>query len=214
MSTEAERAKTRARLLESAGQLFAEKGFDRTTSKEITERAGANCAAVNYYFGGIEGLYAAVLQESADLLLTSSEMRKVLAAHSKPEDKLREFLDQIVRTLTSPASSAWKLRILAREFSAPSISIQPEQVSDRLQKVIILKGVVAELMELPEDDPAVARGCICVLAPCFLLLTSDRPTLKLAFPKLGLEPDDAPTILDHLVRFSLAGLVAIKQSLT
>ena len=55
---------TRQRLLEIAGQIFAQRGYARTTSKEICKRAGANIAAVNYHFGGKEGLYAAVLEEA------------------------------------------------------------------------------------------------------------------------------------------------------
>src|ERR1700679_1016390 len=64
---------TRERLLEVAGQVFAEKGFDRTTGKEICELAGINTAAVNYYYGGIEGLYAAVVQEANSRFVTFGE---------------------------------------------------------------------------------------------------------------------------------------------
>ena len=46
-------ATTRAQLLEAAGEIFAEKGLDRATGKEIADRAGTNSAAVNYYFGGL-----------------------------------------------------------------------------------------------------------------------------------------------------------------
>jgi AcrR family transcriptional regulator len=62
--TEEDRQSTRELLLEAAGHVFAKKGFERSTAKEICERAGTNTAAVNYYFGGIEALYAAVLDEA------------------------------------------------------------------------------------------------------------------------------------------------------
>ena len=52
---------TRARILESAGQLAAECGYANMTSKQVCERAHVNMAAVNYHFGSREGLYAAVL---------------------------------------------------------------------------------------------------------------------------------------------------------
>ena len=48
---------TRQRLLESACDLFAAKGFTKATNKEICDRAGANIAAVNYYFGSKQNLY-------------------------------------------------------------------------------------------------------------------------------------------------------------
>ena len=55
---------TREHLLEAAGHVFAHKGFERTTAKEICELARTNTAAVNYYFGGIESLYAALMEEA------------------------------------------------------------------------------------------------------------------------------------------------------
>ena len=52
---------TRDRLIEAAGELFAEKGFKETTVRDIIERAGANLAAVNYHFGDKERLYEEVI---------------------------------------------------------------------------------------------------------------------------------------------------------
>src|SRR6202012_5005215 len=57
-------AKVRARLLEAAGEVFARKGFECATSREICLRAGVNLAAVNYHFGGVEALYIAALREA------------------------------------------------------------------------------------------------------------------------------------------------------
>ena len=48
---------TKERLMEVAGQVFAEKGFRDATVREICQRAGANLAAVNYHFGDKERLY-------------------------------------------------------------------------------------------------------------------------------------------------------------
>lgn len=52
---------TRRRLLEAAEQLFSEQGFDRVSVRDITERAQANVAAVNYHFGSREGLVEQVI---------------------------------------------------------------------------------------------------------------------------------------------------------
>ena len=40
------------KLIEAAGQVFAEFGFQGATMREICLRAGANMATLNYYFGG------------------------------------------------------------------------------------------------------------------------------------------------------------------
>lgn len=53
-------AEARARLLEAALALFAEKGFSKTSTREIALAAQANVASICYYFGDKAGLYRAV----------------------------------------------------------------------------------------------------------------------------------------------------------
>ena len=76
-------------------------------------------------------------------------------------------------------------------------------------RVVILRRIVAELMDLPEDHAAVARACISVMAPCLVLLIADRPSLRRAFPALGLEEGTADSLVHHLTEFALAGLSAV-----
>ena len=57
--------RTRDRLLEAAGEVFAQKGFLAASVGEITERAGANRAAVNYYYRTKEDLYVAAVRHGA-----------------------------------------------------------------------------------------------------------------------------------------------------
>src|ERR1700761_5661167 len=86
---------TRQRLLEVAGQVFAEKGFDRTTGKEICEQAGINTAAVNYYYGGIEGLYTAVVQEAHSRFVTFAAAAAAIADKTDARSKLEAILELI-----------------------------------------------------------------------------------------------------------------------
>lgn len=53
---------TRAALLEAAGALFDERGYDAATVRDIGERAGVDPALIARYFGGKEGLYLATLR--------------------------------------------------------------------------------------------------------------------------------------------------------
>lgn len=62
--TRADGILARRRLLEAALPLFAAKGYQQTSTREIADAAGANLAAINYYFGDKAGLYRAVFSES------------------------------------------------------------------------------------------------------------------------------------------------------
>ena len=55
---------TKTRLLEAAGEEFAEKGFEGATIRAIIEKAKANIAAVNYHFGDKERLYVQAVIEA------------------------------------------------------------------------------------------------------------------------------------------------------
>jgi AcrR family transcriptional regulator len=59
----ADGVEARERLLGAALQLFAEKGFAKTSTRDIAQTAGVNIASIKYYFGDKAGLYRAVFLE-------------------------------------------------------------------------------------------------------------------------------------------------------
>lgn len=59
---------TRDRLIKIAMEMFAEHGYDKTSVRELARKADANIAAINYHFGGKEGLYQAVLEYIVDYM--------------------------------------------------------------------------------------------------------------------------------------------------
>ena len=56
-------AEARNRLLDAALALFAEKGFAKTSTREIALAAQVNVASISYYFGDKQGLYKAVFSD-------------------------------------------------------------------------------------------------------------------------------------------------------
>jgi AcrR family transcriptional regulator len=57
---------SRDRLLSAASELFADRGFDRTSAREIGERAGVDPTMIARYFGGKAQLFVAVLRTETD----------------------------------------------------------------------------------------------------------------------------------------------------
>ncbi len=60
--TDKEVKDTKAKILEVAGKLFAENGFEGTSIRDIASEAGVNLAAVNYHFKNKNNLYCATFQ--------------------------------------------------------------------------------------------------------------------------------------------------------
>src|ERR1700677_3076074 len=109
----------KVRLLEAAGQIFAEKGFKGGTVREISQRAGANIAAVNYYFRDKEGLYieavkAASCGSGEDLAVPA------WAPGTLAEVKLCEFIQWEVRHILGCHSKPWHRQLIMQELASPT----------------------------------------------------------------------------------------------
>jgi AcrR family transcriptional regulator len=201
--------RTRAQLLEVAGRVFADQGFDGATGQGICRRAGVNSAAIVYHFGGMAGLHRAVLEEAQRRLVSTEALAGAVKAERDPRRQLEAFLGLIVHALTSPVSQSWAGRLFGREWVTPSSVYGPAHDRALAARSRTLKSIVSALTGRRTDDPLVARGCISVMAPCALLLLVNRRKLQRLLPQLDLSPESAPQITRHLVEFALAGLKAI-----
>lgn len=56
----------KAEILAAAARLFAERGYRRTSLRQVAQAAGVSASAVSYYFGGKAGLYGALYPEAPD----------------------------------------------------------------------------------------------------------------------------------------------------
>jgi AcrR family transcriptional regulator len=202
---------TREQLLEVAGQVFAEKGFPGATGKEICERSDANAAAVVYHFGGMDNLYRAVLQEARNRLAPSEELAAAVAEETDPKAKLAAFIGVFVRVLSGPVSSTWAARLLSREVVSPTAIFDEMRNKEMRARASILRAIVSELTELPDDHPAVARSCINIMAPFGVLLLIGPQRIEKTFPILSFGPESTDEVTRHMVQFALGGLAAIAR---
>ncbi len=207
-----EKPDTRGDLLEAAGHVLAEKGFDRATGKEICARAGVNGAAINYYFGGMAGLHLAVLEEANRRLLSLETLSAALAGRTDPEEKLRVVIELAVEKLTSPMSGAWAFAVLGREIVAPSAAMEVLRETQAAPKARIIRSIVGQLMDLDAGHPAVARACLGIIAPLLMLVVADRRTLKRVLPALGLSRAAAPALARHMFDYAMAGIAATARA--
>jgi TetR/AcrR family transcriptional regulator, regulator of cefoperazone and chloramphenicol sensitivity len=199
---------TRQQLLQAAGEVFGEHGYANATSKEICERANANVAAVNYHFGGKDGLYAAVLEEAHARLISLDAL--AAAAHSPidPRLKLKMFIGRIVGEISKRGAESWELRVLSREVLSQSTMMDRMVDNQIVPKSRLFRAVVGEIMQLPAEHPAVSRSIVNIMGPCVLLLIASRSVQKKALPYLDLNPE---TLTNHMVTFALAGLDAVAR---
>lgn len=79
----AEDLDSKSKLIQVAGRLFAEKGFDGVSTRDIAGAAQVNISLISYYFQGKEGLYKAVIEDFA--LQAQGELHRRLDEINKIE---------------------------------------------------------------------------------------------------------------------------------
>ena len=127
MSTTAvDRGDARQRLIEAALRVFGEHGFTGASTRAIAAAAGANIAAIPYYFGGKEGLYMAVAGHIADQI--TGRIGPIFAAGqagsgATPEEARERLLgiaDGFITLMIGSEESALWARIIVREQFDPT----------------------------------------------------------------------------------------------
>lgn len=198
---------TRLHILETAGQLFATQGFAQTTSKEICTRAGTNMAAINYHFGGRDGLYEAVLIEAHKQLVSLDELMALSQVSNDPRLKLRAFLTHMVEMSAQP-KAPWGFRVVLREALSPSPALPALIQRAVLPKAKLLRGLIGEIMGLPDDHPSVQRSLLLTVLPCLVLTVAPKDMSSKVLPALK----DTQALAEDLMRYVLAGLDAVAKS--
>ncbi|HBO43997.1 MAG TPA: DUF1956 domain-containing protein [Planctomycetaceae bacterium] len=145
---------TRQRILNAAGEVFADKGFQTATIREICGKAGANLAAVNYYFGDKEKLYVEVFK-AAHPGIPEPGANEAWPGDAPPAERLKVFIRQLLGRLFRTDAPAWRMRLFQREVLDPT-PFCTEIVQKYFQMNFAqLMSVLDEL--LPPDMPVPRR---------------------------------------------------------
>lgn len=113
------------RILQAAEVVFADKGPEKATLREITTRADVNLAAVSYYFGSKAALTRAVFDQLSTRLndLRTNDLESCLAqaAEAKMAPDLKAVLEVFIRPYTETGKSGQLFaRLIMQHRVAPS----------------------------------------------------------------------------------------------
>ncbi|MEW6428314.1 MAG: TetR/AcrR family transcriptional regulator [Thermodesulfobacteriota bacterium] len=206
-------SETRQQLLDAAEELFAQQGYQATSLRQITGRAGANLAAVNYHFGSKEALIEAVLlRRLMDLNQTRSmritavlDSARKLGRPPAAREVLRAFIEPTIEFGCADAGSRHVLTLIGRSFVEPDSLVR--KVFMRLISPLFLQMLAALQACLPSLPAEVLhrRLHFALGATSHTLHMLGKPG-----PAGTTEPmDDAPqTIGRLLVDFLCAGMEA------
>jgi AcrR family transcriptional regulator len=196
---------TRERLLDVAAHLFAERGFDNVTVRDICQQAHANVAAINYHFGGKSGLYDEVLRRAIRIMQSTTDEIRKAGENKSPEVQLetsiRVFLTRVVTT-----PSKWIHRLMLQEVSNPTPAFDLVLREVLKPRMLYVRNAIAGIMGCEPDDPRVTLCVMSVHAQLFALLNNPIGS-RMESPTLT--PERAEALARHLACFSIGGVRSI-----
>jgi AcrR family transcriptional regulator len=201
---------TRQRLIEAAGEVFAERGFRAATVRDICQRAQANVAAVNYYFGDKEHLYTAVLKYAFTSSLQKYPPLLALEENADPAQRLHAYIHSFLLRCLGEGSPAWLGKLMAREMAEPTQALDI-LIHEAFRPLFeLLMSIVQDLLG-PRAPPAQVQLCAdSIIAQC-LHYQHARPVLVRFDPELRFDLAAIERWANHIAAFSLAALRQLAQ---
>jgi AcrR family transcriptional regulator len=203
-------SESKRKLLDAAEQLFADRGFDAVSVRDITQLAKANVAAVNYHFGSREGLISLVVMRyitpvNEERIARLDVLEKKFPGKVVP---LEEIIDALVRPLAgivrkSELSERLFCKLMGRIFSLQgegfpeALEEQIRALSDRFTKAF------ARALQGVGDEELVWRIHFLVGSMIHMLLNQEMLS-RLTHGACG--NPSMETVLSRFIRFAAAGM--------
>jgi len=201
---------TRERVLRTAAQLFADRGFKKVTVRDICRGARANVAAVNYHFGDKLGLYREVMQSAIDGMRGTNDAAREAGKGQPPEEQLRRYIAIFVHRLLTPGNDTIH-KLVNREMHDPTPALDALVELGVRPRVEYLSGLIAAIIGTDPADQRVLRCVASVQSQTLAYMPNPIAT------RLGLANKPTPANLDqianHIAEFSLAGVHAVGRVL-
>jgi AcrR family transcriptional regulator len=202
---EKETAETRRRLLDTAAMVFAEQGFAAATIRMIAGRARVNVAAVNYHFGGKDGLYREVLRHVRRLAYERYPTTYGLNGEATPEERLhayvRSFLLRSIGKDSVPGFGVLMMREMVEPTSALDMIVD-EGIRALFDQLVEIVRLLMGEETAGEQVLACARSTI---SQCVFYLFG-RSVISRMGPERKFDSGDVAKIADQITTFTLHAL--------
>ena len=191
----------RERIVEAAGELFAERGFEATTVRDICQAADANVAAVNYYFGDKQRLYVEAVIRAHRWRMERVKLPDWPPA-TNPEQKLADFIRTFIRRVRSGPGDTWHTRLIMREIGNPSAACAELVQSSIRPQFEILLSILGELLPNETDLEKLRLTAYSIVGQCLFYHFAD-PIIRNLLGNDEYAALDIDKLADHITQFSL-----------
>lgn len=164
---------SKQRILESAVKLFAQKGFEGASVREICQRANVNICMISYYWGGKKELYQGIIDDLIEKQVEYSktfvdfDMDITKLSKNQQADLLLLVLDKFVDFFYSNFSKELLIILLKEQQSENFIASPPA--------ILFLRKLLACILGKGENDREI------ILKTIFMLSQINSPRIMPSF---------------------------------
>lgn len=200
---------TKERLLDAAEELFAQNGISGTSLRDLTNKAAANLASVNYHFGSKDGLLRALLERRIKPL-NDERMRLLDLAERAAGDGV-PTLESILHAFVAPTIWSCRqhphfMRVMGRMQTDPDPAVRQWMASDLFATLVsrLERLLTRRLPDVPVAE-LYWRMCFLVGSMCHTWMNLHDVELC---SKGQASFDGDNDMIERLVCFGAAGLRA------
>jgi TetR/AcrR family transcriptional regulator, regulator of cefoperazone and chloramphenicol sensitivity len=199
---------TRAKILDAACRLFAEKGYKATTVALICRAAGVNIASVNYHFGSKEKLYQEAWRHAHEELIAQAPPDGSVGPDRPVEERLRGRIRAALQR--AMLGDVIEFGIMRNEMANPT-GLLRQVIDDAIRPIRqATQAILRELLGPRATDVDVELCEVCVVAP-WMHVMHHRQAEK----HEGLAPvfreEMLETMVDHFAAFAMAGIREVRS---
>jgi len=199
---------TKDALIAAARKVFAEKGYDGATVKDIAETAGVNISLVSYHFQGKENLFRTCLQEFGEARLAAVE--RIL----KPAESVTDFrvrMSLFVEEFYSEAKKDPEMHaIMLRDCGNVNNPIIQEVFQGTFMK--LFKHLIAffesgQRKKFLSSDFDAHQVCLFFIGGIIHTIRMDPVHLQIFGTSFATDPEYRETLIKTAVRLVMEGIV-------
>lgn len=204
---------TRERILNAAEFLFVEQGFEATSLRQITTKAGTNLASVNYHFGSKDALVHEVFERRLRELNTA-RLAELDAAESdargRPlalEKLIEAFLLPVLRMSKDRSRGGHTfIRLLGRAYTEPAQAVRKLLADEYVGVVERFKRALFHALPAVPEKELIWRMHFALGAMSYAIAGTDSVQLIASYEVQ--ETDNIEAIMKRIVPFIVAGIAA------
>jgi AcrR family transcriptional regulator len=203
---------TKERIFEVAGPVFAEKGFQGATVRELCVKASVNVASINYYFGDKFNLYSELVRHAQQKCEAQHPLPS-WDSSTTPERRLLDLVRTLLNQLSVACQAPWEVQLLMREVLEPtpgSLPVAGEYFSGFFKRML---ETIEALVTTPLSEQRLAEVGVSVLSQCLIYRYGSQTIAQIAPVVLSAEGQpDIERLAKQITDFSLDAIKGLEHT--